>query len=55
MSAPAPADASIPPYEADMFGSKFVGSIHGRMMLASSTAAILGPYLITQQRKVPPR
>lgn len=34
--------AILPAYEADLFGSKFVGPIHGRMLLFSSGAALLG-------------
>jgi len=42
--------AIMPAYEADLFGSKYVGAIHGRMMLASSTAAIFGPQIILTLR-----
>lgn len=34
----------LPAYEADLFGSKYVGAIHGRILLASSAAAVSGPY-----------
>lgn len=39
--------AILPAYEADLFGTKFVGAIHGRMMLFSSAAALAGerPYM----------
>jgi len=42
--------AIMPAYEADLFGSKYVGAIHGRMMLASSVAAIVGPQIILTLR-----
>jgi len=42
--------AIMPAFEADLFGSKYVGAIHGRMMLASSTAAIFGPQIILTLR-----
>ena len=34
--------AILPAYQADLFGSKFVGPIHGRMLLFSSVAALIG-------------
>lgn len=34
----------LPAYEADLFGTKYVGAIHGRILLASSAAAVSGPY-----------
>lgn len=34
--------AILPAYEADLFGTKFVGAVHGRMMLFSSLAAMSG-------------
>ena len=34
--------AILPAYEADLYGSKNVGAIHGRMLLFSSTAALVG-------------
>jgi MFS family permease len=46
--------ATIPAYLADMFGTQFVGAIHGRLLTARSTAGILGPILflqITQAQK----
>jgi hypothetical protein len=38
--------ACLPAYEADIFGTKYVGAIHGRLLLYSSTAAIAGPILL---------
>ena len=34
--------AIMPAYEADLFGTKNVGPIHGRMLLYSSVAAVAG-------------
>ena len=42
--------ATIPAYLADIFGTKFVGGIHGRLLTAWSTAGVLGPLAITQLR-----
>ncbi len=38
--------ATIPAYLADMFGTLFVGAVHGRLLTAWSTAGILGPVLV---------
>jgi len=43
--------ATIPAYLADLFGSKFVGGIHGRLLTAWSTAGVLGPLAITSLRE----
>jgi len=43
--------ATIPAYLADMFGTQFVGAIHGRLLTAWSTAGILGPVLINYIRE----
>ncbi len=42
--------ATIPAYLADIFGTRFVGGIHGRLLTAWSTAGVLGPVLITTLR-----
>jgi MFS family permease len=42
--------AAIPAYLADIFGTKYVGGIHGRLLTAWSTAGVLGPLAITQLR-----
>jgi hypothetical protein len=42
--------ACLPAYEADLFGTKYVGAIHGRLLLYSSTAAIAGPILLGKLR-----
>ena len=36
--------ATIPAYLADIFGTRFVGGIHGRLLTAWSTAGVLGPW-----------
>ena len=38
--------ATIPAYLADLFGTQFVGAIHGRLLTAWSTAGILGPVVV---------
>ena len=43
--------ATIPAYLADLFGSRFVGGIHGRLLTAWSTAGVLGPWAITSLRE----
>ena len=43
--------ATIPAYLADIFGTRFVGGIHGRLLTAWSTAGVLGPLAITQLRE----
>tara|TARA_B100001996_G_scaffold72420_1_gene53176 strand:- start:1120 stop:1545 length:426 start_codon:yes stop_codon:yes gene_type:complete len=42
--------ATIPAYLADIFGTKYVGGIHGRLLTAWSVAGILGPLAITSLR-----
>ena len=44
--------ATIPAYLADLFGTQYVGAIHGRLLTAWSTAAIVGPVLITKIREL---
>jgi len=43
--------ATIPAYLADIFGPKYVGGIHGRLLTAWSTAGVLGPLAITSLRE----
>ncbi|MEM6925601.1 MAG: OFA family MFS transporter [Myxococcota bacterium] len=43
--------ATIPAYLADIFGTRFVGGIHGRLLTAWSTAGVLGPLAITSLRQ----
>lgn len=42
--------ATMPAYLRDLFGTKEVGAIHGRLLLAWSLAAILGPQLLNRLR-----
>jgi len=42
--------ATVPAYLADMFGTKMVGAIHGRLLTAWSTAGVLGPVLVNYIR-----
>jgi MFS family permease len=43
--------ATLPAYIADVFGTRHVGAIHGRLLTAWSVAGALGPLLITQLRR----
>jgi MFS family permease len=43
--------ATVPAYLADLFGSRFVGGIHGRLLTAWSTAGVIGPWAITSLRE----
>jgi MFS family permease len=43
--------ATIPAYLADLFGTQYVGAIHGRLLTAWSTAGILGPQLVNNLRE----
>jgi MFS family permease len=44
--------ATIPAYLADLFGTQFVGAIHGRLLTAWSTAGILGPLIVNYMHDV---
>ncbi len=43
--------ATAPAYLADIFGTQFVGAIHGRLLTAWSTAGIIGPVLVGYMRQ----
>jgi MFS family permease len=43
--------ATIPAYLADLFGTQYVGAIHGRLLTAWSTAGIVGPVLVNYIRE----
>jgi MFS family permease len=43
--------ATVPAYLADMFGTQFVGAIHGRLLTAWSMAGIFGPVLVNYIRE----
>jgi MFS family permease len=42
--------ATVPAYLSDIFGTRFVGAIHGRLLTAWSTAGVLGPFIVTTLR-----
>jgi MFS family permease len=42
--------STVPAYLSDMFGTQFVGAIHGRLLTAWSVAGIVGPNLIAGLR-----
>ncbi len=43
--------ATVPAYLADIFGTQFVGAIHGRLLTAWATAGVLGPLAIVYFRE----
>lgn len=43
--------ATVPAYLADIFGTQFVGAIHGRLLTAWATAGILGPVVVNYIRE----
>ena len=43
--------ATIPAYLADIFGTQFVGAIHGRLLTAWSVAGIIGPVVVNYIRE----
>lgn len=43
--------AAVPAYLADMFGTRMVGAIHGRVLTAWATAGVLGPVLVNYIRE----
>jgi MFS family permease len=43
--------ATVPAYLADIFGTRFVGAIHGRLLTAWSTAGIIGPVIVNYIRQ----
>jgi MFS family permease len=43
--------ATVPAYLRDMFGTRYVGAIHGWLLTAWSTAGILGPVLVNYIRQ----
>merc|ERR1711936_1132382 len=44
--------AVLPAYEADLYGPKYVGAIHGRFLLAASLSTIAGPSILLNLRKI---
>jgi MFS family permease len=43
--------STVPAYLADIFGTQFVGAIHGRLLTAWSTAGIVGPVVVNYMRE----
>ena len=43
--------AAVPAYLADLFGSRMVSAIHGRLLTAWATAGVLGPLLVNYIRE----
>ncbi len=43
--------STVPAYLADIFGTQFVGAIHGRLLTAWATAGILGPVVVNYIRE----
>ena len=43
--------STIPAYLADIFGTQYVGGIHGRLLTAWATAGVLGPVLVNYIRQ----
>lgn len=43
--------ATVPAYLRDLFGTDYVGAIHGRLLTAWSVAGILGPVLVNYLRQ----
>ena len=43
--------ATVPAYLRDMFGTRYVGAIHGMLLTAWSTAGVLGPVLVNYGRQ----
>ena len=43
--------ATMPAYVADLFGTQYVGAIHGRVLTALSVAGVIGPVLVNYIRE----
>ncbi|HSZ50872.1 MAG TPA: OFA family MFS transporter [Caulobacteraceae bacterium] len=43
--------STLPAYLADIFGTRFVGAIHGRVLTAWSVAGVIGPVVIASLRQ----
>eukprot|EP01083_Nonionella_stella_P079684 218742_1 len=40
--------STVPAYESDIFGSKYIAAVHGRIMIASALSGLLGPMIFTK-------
>jgi MFS family permease len=43
--------ATVPAYLSDLFGTQYVGAIHGRLLTAWSAAGVAGPVLVNYIRE----
>ena len=43
--------STVPAYLADLFGTRYVGGIHGRLLTAWAAAGIFGPVLVNYIRQ----
>jgi hypothetical protein len=43
--------ATMPPYIADLFGSRHVGAINGRVLTALAAAGVVGPVVLNYMRE----
>jgi MFS family permease len=43
--------STVPAYLADIFGTQYVGAIHGRLLTAWSTAGVIGPVVVNYIRE----
>jgi len=44
--------AVLPAYEADLYGSKYIGAIHGRFLTFAAVATVAGPMLLLNLRRM---
>jgi len=44
--------AVLPAYEADLYGPKYVGAIHGRFLMSATISAFVGPGLLLNLKKI---
>ena len=44
--------AVLPAYEADLYGAKYIGAIHGRFLTFAAAATVLGPTLLLNLKKM---
>ena len=47
--------STMPAYESDLFGTKYIAAIHGRMMTASALSGILGPTIFSKWHAIEER
>ena len=43
--------SSLPPYETELYGAKYVGPIHGKFLLFGTAATFLGPSILQYQHR----